>query len=381
MSSLVVGLLAIVLIVISTGLRVTLYDNYVLLADALAHGHLWIDWPGSSIDALKFNGRYYVIEAPVPALFLVPVAFFFGKHTNETLLASILGGIAVGAAWEVATKLEVPANTRLILIAFFLVGTDLWWCSMYGDVWFVAHSSAVAFTMLALAEVLGKRRSWIVALCAGLAAGSRFNMIAVIPVYIYLLARDRTPAQLRQQALAFCATLVPFVIAYVAYNYARWGTPNDIGYTTWYHSDPIGDPTGIPFKLKYVPYELFSFFVRPPRFVDHFPFMQVSNAGVALTWTSPALILAIFARDPRYLVASMWAAVALTWIPNLLYYAQGATQFGMRHALDFEPFLLVLMLLAARVNFATWAAVLCTYSIGFGIWGLWYWRNFWRPYF
>ena len=242
-------------------------------------------------------------------------------------MASVLGGIAVGAAWQIAIRLEVPPNTRLILVAFFLVGTDLWWCSMYGDVWFVAHSSAVAFTMLALAEVLGKRRSWIVALCGALAAGSRFNMIAALPVYAYLLARERSPAQLRREALAFGLTLVPFVIAYVAYNYARWGVPNDIGYTTWYHADPIGDLTGLPFKLKYVPYELFSFFVRPPHFVSYFPYMASSNAGIALTWTSPALILAFFARRPRPLVTAMWVAVALTAIPNFLYYAQGATQF------------------------------------------------------
>ncbi|MEO6990014.1 MAG: hypothetical protein ABI346_04355 [Candidatus Baltobacteraceae bacterium] len=379
MNALCVGAVATLLIAISTGLRSTPYNNYVLLAEAVLHGHLWIEWPGSAIDALKFGGRYYVIEAPVPALFLLPLVAAFGTHANQTLLATLFGGVAVGAAWQIGTRLEVPTSARVLLVAFFMIGTDLWWCSMYGDVWFIAHSSAVCFTMLALAEVLGKRRAWIVALCGGLAAGSRFNLVAALPVYAYLLSRERSTGDLRKVALAFCAVLVPFALAWVAYNLARWGVPNDIGYATWYHQDQIGDPTGPPFKLKYLPIELYSFFVLPPLFARHFPYISTTNAGLALTWTSPALVFAFFARRPRAVVGAMWAAVALLAIPNLVYYAQGATQFGMRHALDFEPFLLVLMMLAARTGLPVWANVLCAYSIAVGVWGLWFWRTFWRP--
>ena len=103
--SLIVGVIGTILIVISTGLRATPYNNYALLADAIVHGRLWIDWPGPAIDALQYHGRYYVIEAPAPALFLVPAALFFGSHANQTLLAALLGGISVGATWEIATRL------------------------------------------------------------------------------------------------------------------------------------------------------------------------------------------------------------------------------------------------------------------------------------
>ena len=378
MNAIGVGALATLLIVISTGLRATPYNNYALLAEALLHGHLWIDWPGAAIDALRFGDKYYVIEAPVPALLLLPAVAIFGTHANQTLLAAILGGVAVGAAWQIGTRLEVPANALLVLVAFFMAGTDLWWCSMYGDVWFIAHSGAVCFTTLALAELFGKRRGWVVALFGALAAGSRFNLVAALPVYAYLLARERSPAELRRTAAAFCATLVPFGVAWVLYNLARWGVPNDIGYSTWYHQDQIGDPTGPPFKLKYLGIELYSFFVLPPLFSRTFPYVELTNAGLALTWTSPALVFAFFARRPRAVVAAMWVAVVLLAVPNFVYYAQGATQFGMRHALDFEPFLLVLMMLAARTGLPIWANALCTYSVIVGVWGLWYWRTFWR---
>jgi hypothetical protein len=49
----------------------------------------------------------------------------------------------------------------------------------------------------------------------------------------------------------------------------------------------------------------------------------------------------------------------------------------MRHALDFEPFLLVLMGLAVRQGLGwIWrgAQALIVWSAGAGIWGIWYWE-------
>ena len=96
-----------------------------------------------------------------------------------------------------------------------------------------------------------------------------------------------------------------------------------------------------------------------------------------------ALVLALFARQPRRLVLAMWVATLVLLGPLLIYYVNGATQFGMRHALDFEPFLLVLMAIALRDRtdraFQTIATILLWYSIIFGFWGLWFWRTFFRP--
>jgi hypothetical protein len=77
----------------------------------------------------------------------------------------------------------------------------------------------------------------------------------------------------------------------------------------------------------------------------------------------------------------MWIATALTAAPSLLYFVNGYAQFGMRHALDFEPFLFVLMALAVRARYPLWGHILTAYSVLMGIWGLWFWRTFYRPHF
>jgi hypothetical protein len=361
-------------------LRATPYNNFVLLAQALLHGRTWIDWPGAYIDALQYHGRYYVIEAPLPAILLLPFVALFGTQTNQTVLAAVLCAVAIGAAWELGERFGLRPAANAWICAFLLAGTDLLWCATFGDVWFIAHVSAVCFSMLALVELAGKRRGWLVALFAACAFESRFSMIATIPVYAYLLLRhpERSRRATHQKVTSFAAVLIAVAALWVFYNRARWGTWTDIGYTTWYHQDQVGMPTGSPFRFSYLPYQLESFFVQVPTALPVFPWLRPEFSGVALTWTSPALILAFFARKPAVWVVSLWIAALLTAVPNFLYYVNGFAQFGMRHALDFEPFLVALMMLAARERLAWWGQALIAYSIVVGLWGCWYWLDFVR---
>lgn len=384
--SLIAAGAALLVTLLASHLRSTPYDNYVLLAQALLHGHVWIDWPGAYIDAVAVGARHYVIEAPLPALFLVPFVAFLGTAANQTLIAAPLAAVATGAAWELCERLGVRAANAFWLTSFFLLGTGLLWCAMLGDVWFVAHVSAVCFTMLALVELCGKRRAWLVAIWAVCATESRFSLVLALPVYAAMLLWDGDGdifyfdrRRVRAVAAGFAAVLIPSALLWAAYNRARWGTLYDIGYTAWYHQDQAGMPTGSPFRLMYLPYQLWSFFVQRPDFATSWPWIRPSVSGIALTWTTPALLLAFFARRPLRLVVAMWAATVLVAAPSFVYYVNGFAQYGMRHALDFVPFLFVLMVLASRRGLALWARALIVYSSAAWLYGVWFWNAFVRP--
>ncbi len=387
MNALLAGMLgAIVALAFAHG-RSSPYDSYVLLAYSLLHGHtIYIDavWPDKSIDAILFGGHRYIVNDPVPAFLVMPLVLLDGLAANETLLACLLCGVATGAAWALLARIGVTTPSTVWLVVFFLAGTDLLWCSMLGDVWFIAQTSAVAFLLLALCELAGKRRGWLVAVWFALALGSRFTLVMALPVMLWwaydgFVVRARRP----RAALALAATLIPFFLAWVGYNEARWHVPWDAGHTIFYHQDPyMGSPTGSPFGVENVLGELYSFFVVPPEPLHAFPYLRPLNFGTALWFTSPALLLAFFARRPRALVVSLWVATALVAGPSLFYYANGGSQFGMRHALDFAPFLLVLMGLAAsEARAAVWTAgrALIAWSVLAGVWGCWYWDTFVRP--
>lgn len=376
------GLAAFAVTALVSRLRPSPYDNYVLLAQAFLHGRVWIDWPGAYIDALAYGGQHYVIEAPLPAVLLLPAVAIFG-NANQTLLSALLAAVAIGAVWRLGERFGVaPANNAWIC-AFALAGTDLLWCAIFGDVWFLAHVSAFCFTMLALAECAGQRRAWLVALWGACAFESRFTLVLALPVYLYLCASDpqrpwALDARARRAAAGFVAVLVPVAALWSLYNFARWGTWNDIGYTAWYHQDQAGSPTGSPFRLEYLTYQLSSFFLQRPTWLGAYPYFRPEYSGVALTWTSPALLLAFFARAPVRWIAAAWIALLLTAAPNVLYYVNGFAQFGMRHALDFEPFAIALMLLAARDRLSRVWYALIAYCVAVGLWGCWYWLTFVR---
>jgi hypothetical protein len=90
------------------------------------------------------------------------------------------------------------------------------------------------------------------------------------------------------------------------------------------------------------------------------------------------LIYAFAAARPAAFVAALWAAAILTAIPNFVYYVNGYAQYGMRHALDFIPFLFALMCVAARDRLPVWTKVLIVYSLAAGLYGVWFWNAFVR---
>ncbi len=362
--------------------RSTPYNNYVLLADAMLHGRLWIDplWQDSHIDAVLFHGHRYIVNDPVPALFMLPLVAIFGIDANQTLLACLFCGAAVSGAWLILERLELAREPKIWLAIVFLIGTDLLWTAMLGDVWFIAQTAAVAFLTLMLAELVGKARPWFVIVLFALAVGCRFTIVMALPVVLYwtfagLLRPLASRAALRTAALS----LVPFLALWVAYNFARWGVPWDSGHTIFYHQDQdVGSPTGSPFAVMNLPDQLYSFFVQAPKFEDTVPYAIPAMEGVALTWTSPILLFAAWARGSRSAIVSLWLATVLVAGPSFLYYVNGASQFGMRHALDFEPFLFVLLAIAAKRSWPLWAAVLAFWSSSVGLWGIWYWNAFYR---
>jgi hypothetical protein len=375
--ALAAGIVAFVLAAILAHGRNSPYNGYVLLAQAFARGQIAIEWPGAWIDALPYGGQYWIIEAPLPAVLLLPWVAIFGG-ANQTTLALLLCGVAVGACWRTCEQLGVAVATNAWVCAFLFAGTQLAWAAMLGDIWFIAHVASVACVFLALAELTGKRRGSLVALVLVAAVFSRFALVLATPVFAWLVLRDRAPGERRRAAIGFGAVIALGVVLWVVYNQARWGVWYDVGYTAWYHQDSAGSPAGSPFQLRYFGYELWSFFVQGPAFQATWPFIVPTLNGVAMTWTSPALVIALFARRPRALVVGLWLATLLVAGPSFIYYVNGYAQFGMRHALDFEPFVIVLMALAMPLRVPLLAKIAIGWSVVVGFWGIWFWNVYYR---
>jgi len=364
---------AFALYLISSGLaHPTGYNNYALLADAWLHGHVWIAQPAAAIDAVTFEDKYYVVEAPMPAVLMLPLALFFGDGANQSLVCVICGALAVAAGDMLFVRMAITAGLRPWLVVLLAMGTGLWWNSAFGAVWMFAHVATVMFLTFMLAEWYGRRRLWLVGLLLGCAVLSRFpTILAALPFLAWIVVAS--PARVRA-ALSFVAGLAPLLLAEALYNYARWHTPLDMGFMIFYHQDKnMGSPVGSPFDVSHIPFNLYSWFCLAPQFFVETPWIRPTPWGVSLTLTSPALVLALAARlDVEACV--MWASSILVAIPALLYFTNGFEQFGMRHTLDFTPFLLCLVARGfdrIRTSLSYWLICFSVFANAYGVWYSW----------
>ena len=361
------------LYVVSSGFaHPTSYNNYALLADAWLHGRVWIYQPSPAIDALNYLGHYYIIEAPMPAVFMLPLVAIFGTDANQTIVAVICAAVTIAALDVSLGRMLVDETIRRWIVAFAAVGTVIWWCASFPAVWMFAHIAGAMFLMLTIAEWYGHRRPWMLGFLLACAALSRFpTILAAIPFAWWLWVES--PKGERSRRIAeFVAGAAPLFLLYAGYNFARWHTVADVGYTMWYHQDQVGRPTGSPFRLDYLPFNLFSFFVLGPEYQTTFPWIHPTGLGVCLTLTSPALLLAIGAPARSRETFAMWAATVLIAVPSLLYYVNGFEQFGMRHAMDFLPPLFVLCARGMDRFPRSTAIALIVYSIAANAYGEWY---------
>lgn len=368
---------AAVLVVLSmtSRLRPTAMDNYVWLADAWLHGKLWLPhFPGAWIDAMPYHGKAWIIEAPAPALLLLPFVAAFGLTTNQTILGVTLGALGAFGFWRLGQQLGLKSRVLALFTGVIVFGTSIAFCATEGAVWFVAHLAAFAFTSLALAELFNDGRGWLVAFWAILAAFSRYPLLLAIPVYpamIYLRKRRIAPL------IGYCWVIGPAILASMAYNYARWGTVQEIGFALWYRiMDERSAGGRPPFDVRNIGMQLHAFLLQGPLVTRTFPWVRADKFGLSLTWTTPALIVALFARKPTAEIMALWTLAILTAVPALLYYDLGGVQLGMRHGLDFLPFLCALMLFALRGQWARRTfTVLAAYSIVFGAYQLFLWET------
>jgi hypothetical protein len=371
------GLLAVAVLGAFSGFRPTVFNNFVWLADAWLQGKPYLPhFPGDWIDAIPYHGRAYVIEAPLPAVLMLPFVAKWGLQANQTVVAVALAGFGTAAAWRIARLIGVTRGWTALLVAFLLFGTSYAYCAADGSVWCIAHAGAVTFTLLAIAECLGSRAPWRLALWALCAAFCRYPMMLALPAYaLWLWPQIRArPARLIGAAVVAALFAIPSAL----YDYARWGTVADVGFTKFYYVMDYGAIAGTPpFALRNLGMQLQFYFLQAPHVVATPPYLIAGTFGTALTFTSPALLIALFAPLRERAVQVLWFATACCAIPALLYYSTGMVQFGARHALDFIPFLYALMVYAVRARPSVWYVPLFVWSIVFGIAELAVWM--WRP--
>lgn len=363
----------------------TPYNYFAPLAEAFLDGRLYLlDKPSELNELLHINGRYYVIYPPMPAVLLIPQAVIFGPGVIQTMASVFWGSLSVSVIYFLMRRLSANIRVQIWMTLLFGFGTIHWFLASIGSAWFFAHIASFFFLAIALLETFGKRRPLIIGLLLGASFWCRLPVILSLPFFLIMISdqwinQDKSIniiRRVRLQPLILLGLGVGiFVLLNFAYNYLRFETISDIAYNIQAKEEPWFYPKGL-FHLSYITKHLWIFFLKPPLFSWDAPYVIPSLEGMSILITTPAVIYVIFAGIRNRTALACWSAIVPVALVSFTHGGYGWIQFGYRFALDFYPFLLVLIALGIKSQLKDngdlrWHhKTLITISILVNLWGV-----------
>lgn len=376
----------------------THFNAHVHLADAWLSGLVTPETLPPHIEHVQGPTGAILPYGPGPAILLLPFVALWGLDTNQSAFCMLVGALNVALMGSVLAQLGLNRRLRLGLTALFAVGSPhLFYAVQSGNTWPLMHIVTIFGMLIALRGVFSPPTAvsgLMVGLGLGLAYLTRQPSVLAVPFVMAMSLLGGRGAGAPDVGRPGCDETVigwlkrlPWwhagamglgfgacVALTLLYNWARMGTPLDTGYErvimaiTPEHVIPYG-----VFSWEYVGRNLHAYVWSGPERIAEFPFFRPSQFQMSMFLVFPALFLIPLADWRERVNGLALGAIASMMTVYLLYYWTGATQFGMRYALDWLP--LGMLLIASAVKGRSpllWIAV----GLGMAIeaWGLVMWR-------
>jgi hypothetical protein len=394
----------------------TPFNHFALLARAWLEGHLDLRGgpPGyaQNNDFAHYDGRWFIVFPPFPAVLLLPCVLFGGAPENvqDGQVFLWLAGAGPAALFLVLEKLRVTGvserleRDNVILSLLFAFGTVYFFSAEQGTVWYAAHVVSVVTIGCYLLFAIGAERPFLAGLALALGVATRTPLLLAFPFFVFeafkaasrevAFTGEGTAARLRALLGAldrrafftklswFALPLACVLLLFAWHNQARFDSPFEFGYryltvrwqarmNEWglFHYHYLGKNLGV--ALTSLP------FWTPD---GPAPF-RVNGHGLALWFTTPLYLWVLWPRrvTPRY--AALAVTVAVTALPTLFYQNTGWVQFGYRFSNDYAPLLFVLLALGGR-RFGRLFFVLALWSVAVNAFGaVTFARSAYRDYY
>ncbi len=325
-------------------------------------------------DVAAYFNNYYVYFGPLASLLLMPFVFLLGESVPQVSIGVFSMITSFVAIYFIAKHFKFDSLDSLWLSLFFVFSTVLFSSSVINITAYQVEALGAPFILLALAAYFYKKPSLLIGLLIGLAVMTRFTlMISLLFFFVELL-------QKRLSLKNFLFILIPVIIAILAlgfYNNRRFHSFFETGYnySITKNDGPISHNFSYGDKgLIHIPANLYSFLIMSPEplllkhdggMVLKFPYLKASPWGIAIWFTSPLFLLLITNfKKGKYTLSAALAGFALS-IPVFLWYSIGYAQFGYRYALDFLPFLFLILLSSLSPKLSKIAILLIIVGIVF----------------
>jgi hypothetical protein len=339
------------------------------IASALLRGDLGLrEKPPEWLNEMIPHGDRYYSAFPLGAvLSMIPIALLqkarlihnFPAH----VLASLIAGCCVYFFFQLAkafganySSLEPSSLGRRILLALFPVFGTWTWCNLgFGGAWQIALGLALLGQTAALYFTLVRPSPLVAGTFFALAYGNRTELLITAPLYLYFFWQrsDRTAAlwsrsMIKQElwkngpmAIRFLSVPACLAILTAAYNFARFHSIFDFGYThipevreePWYEH-------GL-FSIQAIPWNIYTMLFQGFESLSYFPYIEPNGFGCSIFLASPFLCL-LFREGGKYKIAA-WVAIAVLTLVLWCHGNPGSWQFSYRYAMILLPWMFLLL--------------------------------------
>jgi len=335
-------------------------NQYYLLAQSFLHGKLYFIQPPNDLgDTVFVNEKYYWPNPPFPAILMMPFIIVLPFVESYMLPVSLNLMVLFGIVLILHQTLKGICNKKDInyWIFTFMFSTVFFGVAATPTSWYFAHTLSVFLIFVAL--LLYKKGVPIkyIGLIYGLIAMTRFTAAVGIVYFLLMIFIDnivekRNIARFIKKSLELLLPFLMLVTFLFLYNYARYGTWQELGYLhNKLHSElEEGRSYGL-LSPKHVPGNLYYLFLNTPKpiFVSglshvlQFPYLKTDPWGMSIFVTSPFfLLLFTYTYKRRESIVLLLTSI-IVCIPILLYFGIGWYQFGYRYSTDFLPYLFILL--------------------------------------
>lgn len=325
-------------------------------------------------DVSNYFNNYYVYFGPLSSLLLMPFVFFLGEAMPQVSIGIFSMLASFIAIYGISQKFKFSHIDSLWLALFFVFSTVLFSSSVINITAYQVEALGVPFILFALLAYLSKKNGLLIGLFIGLAVMTRFTLMLSVIFFFFEFLQKRF--SLRQ----FLFLLLPVIFAVLllgGYNQRRFHSFFETGYN--YTISKTDFPIGENFKhgdmsISHVPANLYSFLLMAPEplfsdekggFFLKFPYLKANPWGIAIWFTSPLFLFLLTRFKKGMHTFSSLAATVVLSLPVFLWYSIGYAQFGYRYALDFLPFLFLLLLPTLGTKLSKTAIVLIIIGVLF----------------
>lgn len=337
-------------------------------------------------DFADYNGKQYLFFGPTPSVILMPFVVIFGENFPQMFLSFTSIIITFFVIFQLCKRLNFKNQDALWLAIFFEFGTVLYFVSLVNISAYVVQAFAMIFVVLSMREYFGKRRWLIIGILVALAGTTRVTLFGLSVFFLLELLKTRKTPLFVKSLTFFIVPLLIYIILLGFYNYRRFDSFFDTGYTRNVTVlNQFGrDPSAGFFGLIHIPANLYAEFLMVPEpvknsrfeFVLKFPYLKANAFGLAIWFTSPLFFYLIKAKKRSYSYSALIGIVFLA-VPSLVYFGIGISQFGYRYSLDFIPLLFLILLSAFEKGLPKFAKFLIVIGVLFNCF---YMLSIWNSY-